>query len=620
MELNEYTIPFKGRQDSKKIPIMFSSEVEDFIDDIDFHNRFNENELIQFYCGLEGVLLWLSNTSIAWDNSNNFNHLSNGTTYFERFGFNMTYTIKVNEITNQSFVYILTLRFNLEDYGLKIPYYITENNNTKLRSMKKTLIRLTEGDLCHIVKNCINEVLLIENRESKSIKQTEKIIVSLFRNTYGDRLFQTVTDNQGQPILTQRGDEQTMLQYLERHVRTTFFHNDYANIKFEPGIARIAYGELGMQANEDQQSLHKLGGILKILSQAHSDEYDSNLNGMSFTDLDNRFGKRVSEMGKEEEDRINNAEYNGNGEYTIVRINSFEEAKPFYKYTNPKSRWCLTHMKNMFDQYTSNGGNTLYFAYKKGFENIEPIKGEGCPLDEYGLSLLSIIMTSDCGDGGSLAYCTCRWNHDNGGSDSVMDAQELSNVLGGSVFKLCPPRKIEINIDGDLGLPSGTIWMTKNVGAKSETDYGKYFAWGMKEGFNANEIGGDMFSDEWYKQQEIVDWTNFRFEDGSYAPSKEQLNELKENCTSNFTKYKGVNGSLVTSKINGNSIFVPAAGCCLYGSQLGVGELGFLWSSSSYESSPGYAWYLYFHSAEVRLNYNYRCSGLSVRGVVSSSK
>ena len=138
---------------------MFSSEVEDFIDDIDFHNRFNENELIQFYCGLEGVLLWLSNTSIAWDNSNNFNHLSNGTTYFERFGFNLTYTIKVNETTNQSFVYILTLRFNLEDYGLKIPYYITENNNTKTQYKMKQRIRLTEGDLHRIVRQCVNEAL-----------------------------------------------------------------------------------------------------------------------------------------------------------------------------------------------------------------------------------------------------------------------------------------------------------------------------------------------------------------------------------------------------------------------------------------------------------------------------
>ena len=496
------------------------------------------------------------------------------------------------------------------------------NNNSELRSMKKTLIRLTEGDLCHIVKNCINEVLLIENRESKSIKQTEKVIVSLFQNTFGNRLFQTVKDNQGQPILTQRGDEQTMLQYLERHIRATFFHNDYANIKFEPGIARIAYGELGMQANEDQQSLHKLGGILKILSQAHSDEYDSNLNGMSFIDLNNRFGKDASDLGKEEQDRINNAEYNGNGEYTIVRINSFEEAKPFYQYTNPKSRWCLTHMKDMFDQYTNNGNNTLYFAYKNGFENIEPIEGEGCPLDEYGLSLLSIIMSPDYGDGSSLAYCTCRWNHGNGGSDSVMNAQELSNVLGDSVFKLCPSRKIEINIDGDLGLPSGTIWMTKNVGAKSETDYGKYFAWGMKEGFYANEVGGDMLSDIWYKKQEIINWRNFRFEDGSCAPSKEQLYELTENCTYDFMKYKGVNGGMFTSKINGNSIFVPAAGRCYYGSQDYVGSDGDLWSSSLNEGDHSCSWSLDFDSDGNRIYdcFGDRSRGFTVRGVVSSSK
>lgn len=407
-----------------------------------------------------------------------------------------------------------------------------------------------------------------------------------------------------------------MLQYLERHVRATFFHNDYANIKFEPGIARIAYGELGMQANEDQQSLHKLSSILKILSQAHSDEYDSNLNGMSFTDLDNRFGKSASDMGKEEQDRINNAEYSGNGNYTIVRINSFEEAKPFYKYTNPKSRWCLTHMKNMFDQYTNNGSNTLYFAYKNGFETIKPIEGEGCPLDEYGLSLLSIIMSPDYGDGGSLAYCTCRWNHENGGSDSVMDAQELSNVLGGSVFKLCPSKKIEIRINGDLGLPSGTIWMTKNVGAQSETDYGKYFAWRMKKGFYENEIGGNMFNDEWYGKQKTVDWNNFRFEDGSYAPSEEQLNELEENCTYSFLKYKGVNGAMFTSKINGNSIFIPAAGYFYNGSRYSKGSDGNVWSSSLDTSAVDGAYDLYFYGGNVSMYYDNRCYALSVRGVL----
>ena len=31
----------------------------------------------------------------------------------------------------------------------------------------------------------------------------------------------------------------------------------------------------------------------------------------------------------------------------------------------------------------------------------------------------------------------------------------------------------------DLGLPSGTLWATMNVGATSETDYGNYYMYGM---------------------------------------------------------------------------------------------------------------------------------------------
>lgn len=479
--------------------------------------------------------------------------------------------------------------------------------------MKLQIIRLTEGDLHHIIRNCINEVLLTEDRASKSRKQTENVIVSLFQNTYGDRLFQTATNDQGQPILTQRGDEQTLLQYLERYVRTTFFHNDYANIKFELGIARIAYGELGMHANEDQQSLHTLGGILKILSQAHSDEYDSNLNGMSFTDLNHRFGGDASLMNKAEYDNVNNAEYNGKEEYTIVKINSFEEAQPFYKYTNPKSRWCLTHLPEQFKNYTANGKNTLYFAYKKGFENIKSVKGEGFPLDEYGLSLLSIIVSPDYGNGSSLAYCTSRWNHEDSAGDSVMNAQELSNVLGGSVFKLCPGRKIEIRINGDLGLPSGTIWMTKNVGAKSPSDYGKYFAWGTKNGF---------YQDEKYMDHEKVDWSNYTFEDGSHAPSKEQFDELRDNCKYEAINYQGVKGGLFTSKINGNSIFIPFAGFA-WETILGHvkwqnwGWGGYVWSKSSNTNNPKQSYCLTFANYKSSLRSSCWSDAHPVRGVLN---
>ena len=38
----------------------------------------------------------------------------------------------------------------------------------------------------------------------------------------------------------------------------------------------------------------------------------------------------------------------------------------------------------------------------------------------------------------------------------------------------------------DLGLPSGTLWATMNVGATSETDYGYFFQWGETEPHDAN--------------------------------------------------------------------------------------------------------------------------------------
>lgn len=43
----------------------------------------------------------------------------------------------------------------------------------------------------------------------------------------------------------------------------------------------------------------------------------------------------------------------------------------------------------------------------------------------------------------------------------------------------------------DLGLPSGTLWAKMNVGAKSETDAGLYFAWGETQGYTAEQVGVD---------------------------------------------------------------------------------------------------------------------------------
>ena len=188
----------------------------------------------------------------------------------------------------------------------------------------------------------------------------------------------------------------------------------------------------------------------------------------------------------------------------------------------------------------------------------------------------------------------------------------------------------------DLGLTSGTLWMDRNVGASSPEDAGLYFAWGETTGYTADEVGKTkQFSWDDYKFGDSL--TKYNGTDGlttlettddavlqnvhKYTmPTKEQIQELINETTSTWTTQNGVNGRLFTSKTNGNSIFVPAAGRVNYGSMYVVGSGGYLWSSSLYGDDAEYAWCLLFDSVGAYLYNGSRCNGRSVRGVVSASK
>ena len=76
-----------------------------------------------------------------------------------------------------------------------------------------------------------------------------------------------------------------------------------------------------------------------------------------------------------------------------------------------------------------------------------------------------------------------------------------------------------------------------------------------------------------------------------------------------------MNGYKVTSKRNGNSIFLPAASC-RYDTSLGrAGSNGSYWSSSLYMGSSCCVSYLYFSSSCVERFPNDQYFGFSVRPV-----
>ena len=126
----------------------------------------------------------------------------------------------------------------------------------------------------------------------------------------------------------------------------------------------------------------------------------------------------------------------------------------------------------------------------------------------------------------------------------------------------------------DLGLPSGTLWSTVNVGAQTPYQRGKYFSWGNIEGYVASYTEGDY-------QGEIVGYSfiqdNYALtngyqvsgnlsssEDAAYddsngewsIPTDAQFQELLDNCTITWVEKNGVPGKLFTSNINGKSLFI----------------------------------------------------------------
>ena len=222
---------------------------------------------------------------------------------------------------------------------------------------------------------------------------------------------------------------------------------------------------------------------------------------------------------------------------------------------------------------------------------------------------------------------------------------KIANILKNEDYISFKAFKKEINTKAvmdnyqliDLGLPSGTLWMDRNIGASSPEDAGLYFAWGETTGYTADEVGKTKqfswddykFGSDPTKYNETDGLTTLETTDdavlqnvhGCSIPTKKQLQELIDGTTSVWTTQNGVKGRLFTSKTNSNSIFVPVAGYGLDGSMDSVGSFGDLWSSSLSEDSTNDAWYLCFYSGGVVLyGSGDRCGGQSVRGVVSGSK
>jgi hypothetical protein len=196
-----------------------------------------------------------------------------------------------------------------------------------------------------------------------------------------------------------------------------------------------------MMIDNEIDSMNK-GNLNQTLEIVGNSEYANNLNqdlnGLSCDDFINQFKEFVSQEIQRQKDELSNQTFNRNNDYTIVKINSTEEASKYGEYVS----WCITTSQEMYDEYTSDGLGVFYFCLKNGFENIKKEKTENYPLDEYGLSMIAVSVNFD----GSWNTITCRWNKGIDGTrdtNHIMNPQELSNLIGANFYDTFKPRTKE---------------------------------------------------------------------------------------------------------------------------------------------------------------------------------
>lgn len=192
----------------------------------------------------------------------------------------------------------------------------------------------------------------------------------------------------------------------------------------------------------------------------------------------------------------------------------------------------------------------------------------------------------------------------------------------------------------DLGLPNGTMWAICNVGADTPEGYGNYYAWGetlpkelydwksykygrfFHDRYELNKyctdavFGLNGFVDSLTVLDPIDDAALANWGAGWRTPTIEEWDELFQNTTCTWTVQNGVNGWRFTA-LNGNSIFLPAAGYWWDG-EFNCADLGIYWSISLNIEFPYRAWGLHFNSYQCHLcGSSDRNRGQSVRAVCS---
>lgn len=206
----------------------------------------------------------------------------------------------------------------------------------------------------------------------------------------------------------------------------------------------------------------------------------------------------------------------------------------------------------------------------------------------------------------------------------------------------------------DLGLPSGVLWATCNVGANTPEEFGDYYAWGETSPYYTTGYSQDISGSHWRSgKSQGYAWSSYTWCKGTeetmtkyctnnrygtvdnlkvlepeddaahvlwkgrwHIPTKEELDELCSECTWEEERQLGVRGYLFHSTKNGNTLFLPCAGYHVDKSFM-YGGLAFYYWSSTVSTTNYRAEELYIAGSNHYINGGYRYRGYPIRPVFS---
>ena len=272
----------------------------------------------------------------------------------------------------------------------------------------------------YILLNYFGDDWLIKEKNMKNILDLEKFL-----------LLESKEDKTKRMLRSKGYDNPSEIIKAVKHDFSELEHSERPAYKFLYGVCRMYVDKELQNAND----ISTMNSMLKIISvEPHLSEYDHNLNGLSKDEIFQRF---LPIQKKETEDEINfvkRMKFTGESDYEIVKIDSYQDASRYKKYTS----WCVTQNNSHFESYSCDGINQFYFCLKKGFENVKK-DNKDAPLNEYGLSMISVCVDYN----GMPLYVTTRYNHEFDGenNENLCSPRQVSEVINMNFFEVFKPSK-----------------------------------------------------------------------------------------------------------------------------------------------------------------------------------